>query len=217
MNRIIERMKSAKPIKWLFAGDSITHGALHTWGARDYTELFSERIRYEMDRRRDFVIKAGISGWSTSNVREDIEWNILQFRPDVVSIMIGMNDCVAGADGLTRFRDDYGYILDRIADNPESLVFLNTPNPTWAEATERASLPLYADVVRQIARERQLPLIDHWNHWTQAWQQNPGRRCYWMNDPIHPGTEGHRAFAHLIMKELNIFDPASNVCRLFVP
>jgi lysophospholipase L1-like esterase len=106
MKRIIERMKSEKPIKWVFTGDSITHGALHTWGARDYTEHFCERIRYEMNRIRDIVIKTGISGWTTGFIREDIEWNILQFKTDVVSIMIGMNDCTMKHDGLTKFRDN---------------------------------------------------------------------------------------------------------------
>ena len=61
-------MDDAPPLRWVFTGDSITHGAVHTYGWRDYTELFSERLRYEMGRRRDMVIKTGISGWTINRI-----------------------------------------------------------------------------------------------------------------------------------------------------
>jgi hypothetical protein len=50
-------LRTEKPVKWLFYGDSITHGAAHTRGWRDYTEIFSERIRTELQRAEDVVIK----------------------------------------------------------------------------------------------------------------------------------------------------------------
>ena len=44
METIRRLLSRDAPVKWLFTGDSITHGALHTIGWRDYTELFSERV-----------------------------------------------------------------------------------------------------------------------------------------------------------------------------
>ena len=214
---ILERLKSAEPIKWLFAGDSITHGALHTWGWRDYTELFSERIRFEMGRTRDFVIKSALSGWNTQNLRENIEWNIMQFKADVVSIMIGMNDCKDGEGGVGNFYDNYNAILDHILQNPKTLVMLHTTNPIWPQAVERASLPLYNDKIIQLARERKLPVIDHWSYWPQAIKEIDFRAISWMNDSLHPGVYGHRAMAHLIFRELGIWDNASYTSRFFVP
>jgi hypothetical protein len=38
-----------------------------------------------------------------------------------------------------------------------------------------------------------------------------------MDDAFHPNAHGHRAFAHLLFRELGIFDETSNVCRLLVP
>jgi acyl-CoA thioesterase I len=216
LQAIAERMKAAPPVKWLFTGDSITHGALHTWGFRDYTEHFSERIRYEMDRRRDMVIKTGISGWTTKLIRDDIDWNILQFNADVVSIMIGMNDSTQGPAGIPSFRDNYEFILDRVLAGKRAHVILHTTNPIWAEATNRAGLPEYNEEIRHIARRRQLPLIEHWEYWTKAFIETPLRRTTWMNDAIHPGAQGHLAFAYLLFKELGIYDPASHICRLFL-
>jgi len=218
MKPIIDRMKVDRPVKWLFTGDSITHGALHTWGYRDYVELFAERIRYELSRRRDVIVKTAISGWTTGNIREDIDWNILQFEPDVVSLMIGMNDCCGGPDGLGTFRDNYNFILDRVLENPKRRIILHTTNPIWSEANDRRGhLPIYIDAIREIARARQLPLIDHWTYWNQSWPLSPIRRTTWMNDPIHPGNYGHRAFAFLLLRELGLWDDNANTCRLFLP
>jgi lysophospholipase L1-like esterase len=218
MKPIIDRMKSVEPMKWVFAGDSITHGALHTWGDRDYTELFSERRRYEQDRGRDIIIKTAISGWNTKLIRNDLDWNILQFNADVVSIMIGMNDATLGPEGLETFRDNYTWILDRIAENPKTHVILHTFNPVWPNAVGRVEhLPGYVEVIRQIAAERKLPLIDHWSYWHNALQEDPIRSFAWMNDSIHPGSYGHRAIAKLLFEELDMWDAKSYVCRSTIP
>src|SRR5580765_4964844 len=84
-------MRSPEPIRWVFAGDSITHGALHTFGWRDYTELFAERVRWELGRMRDVVIKTGVSGWRVPDLKGDLTWSVLQHRPQVLSIALGMN------------------------------------------------------------------------------------------------------------------------------
>ncbi len=82
LEQIKKRMQSSVPMKWLFTGDSITHGALHTWGYRDYTEHFSERLRYEIGRPRDIVIKTGISGWTGQAIRNALIRTLLDENPD---------------------------------------------------------------------------------------------------------------------------------------
>ena len=222
MEPIKARLKSDKPVKWLFAGDSITHGALHTWGHRDYTEHFSERVRYELDRRRDIVIKTGVSGWTAAVILDDLEWSVLQFKPDVVALMIGTNDCHVsrgGAAGLPGFRENVLAIIDRIAAaDRNTAILLQVPNPIWPEAmNERGALPLYAEALRQIARERHLPLVDHCRYWQDAIKENSIRATAWMNDPLHPGPYGHLALARLFLQQLDWWDASSPLGRLFLP
>ncbi len=217
--KIKNRMKSDEPVKYLFTGDSITHAALHTFGWRDYSEHFSERVRFEMGRVRDFVFKTGISGWTTAEVREDIEWNILQHNPDIVSIMLGMNDCATTREiSQADYRDNYNFILDEIEKRNSALVMLHTMNPIWDVAKDlRGRLPEYVEIIREIGKERQLPVVDHYAFWTQKIEQAPDLFNYWMSDSIHPNNFGHIVFAHLLFRELGIFDSASNTCRLFSP
>ena len=51
----IARLLADGRLTWLFTGDSVTAGDQHTYGRRDYTELFAERIRYELGRISDTV------------------------------------------------------------------------------------------------------------------------------------------------------------------
>src|SRR6266511_979426 len=93
-----------KALTWVFTGDSITHGALHTLGWRSYPEHFAERVRWELRRMRDVVINTGISGDRTGGLLADLDWRVLRFKPDVVSVMFGMNDCSLGMAGREMFR-----------------------------------------------------------------------------------------------------------------
>ncbi len=214
MEKIIGRLEAPEPAKIVFAGDSITHGALHTYGSRDYTELFSERVRFERDRLLDVVIKTGVAGWTTQMIRDNLEWNILQFRPHVVSIMLGMNDAVAGKDATQLFKDNYNHILDELEES-DSLVLLHTMNPIWAAGNNlRGDLPFYVEAIREIASQRKLPVIDHYLYWEEMFKADPTLSVKWMDNEIHPGALGHCAFARLLFKKLKMWDPdTSRVCR----
>lgn len=202
----------AEPARWIFAGDSITHGALHTFGARDYTELFSERLRYELGRVRDCVIKTGVSGWRIRLLRDDLEWSLLQHRPHAVSLHFGMNDCTEGEAGLAGFRRDYLEVIDQARSEFGAELVVHTPNRVLPDDEIRfAWLPAYVDVIREIADRTGAVLVDHFARWEHEYI------FHWLADPVHPNDLGHRVMAHLLLRELGMWDPQSLVCRLLVP
>lgn len=205
------------PVIWLITGDSITHGALHTLGWRSYPEHFAERVRWELRRVRDIVINTGISGDRIPGVLVDLDWRVLQFRPHVVSLMFGMNDCGAGPDGRDKFREDLGTLVTRIRA-AGAIPLLNTPNTIYlANAQSRSDLPAYADIVREYAVANDIALVDHWKHWQEA-RPNQEDLLPWIEDrSIHPGVYGHREFAKEIFRVLGIYDEQSPTCMLEVP
>src|SRR5262245_43171096 len=83
-----ELLGRKEPLTWVFTGDSITHGALHTKGWRSYPEHFAERVRWELKRMRDIVVNTGISGDRAQGLLPDIDWRVLHLKPDVVSVML---------------------------------------------------------------------------------------------------------------------------------
>lgn len=205
------------PVVWLITGDSITHGALHTLGWRSYPEHFAERIRWELKRVRDIVINTGISGDRTGGMLKDIEWRILQFRPQAASIMLGMNDCSAGAAGRETFRTNLTAIVDKLLA-AGTLPILHTQNTIYLKnAAARADLPAYAQITREVAAAKKTILVDHYAHWEKA-KPDQEQLLPWLEDKsIHPGVYGHREFAKLFFRELGIFDEKSPTCRLEVP
>jgi lysophospholipase L1-like esterase len=204
------------PVKWLFTGDSITHGAFHTLGHRDYTEHFAERVRWEMRRVRDGVIKSAVNGWRITDLAADLEWNVLQYRPEIVSLNFGMNDCTEGAEGLAAFKKGYHDVLRRIRSETGAAIILHTPPGLLPLAPTRQDyIACYVQAVREIAQEIGAVLVDHFANWEAASKREV--MVYWQSDAFHPNEYGHRAMAHSLFRELGIFDSQSAVCRLFVP
>lgn len=205
------------PVKWLFCGDSITQGALHTFGYRDYTELFSERMRFEIGRSSDVVINTAISGHTTRQLLGGFDWRIAQFKPDAVFLMVGMNDACPEASKhvpLPAFGENMRQLIEQI-QALGAIPVLQTACAILEEGSggRFEALPAYMEALRQIAAECQVPLIDHQAHWQRFGDRLP----YVLSDAIHPNEMGHRVMAHTLFEHLNIFDPRACTCRLFTP
>jgi lysophospholipase L1-like esterase len=215
MERISAFLKSEEPIKWLFYGDSITHGAVHTFGARDYTEHFDERVRFEMGRVTDVVINTAISGNTTRELLAGFDWRVRQFSPHVVFLMIGMNDCSETRHlPPEEFRENLHLLCAQLQEI-NALPVLQTTCPILPNTTpdREPYFAEYMQIIRDVAEANNLPLIDHHQHW----EENRDKLYYWMSNHFHPNGDGHLAFAHTLFREMGIFDANSNVCRLFVP
>jgi acyl-CoA thioesterase-1 len=215
MDRVKKVLASERPAKWLFYGDSITHGALHTFGQRDYVELFSERVRYELGRSMDVVINTAISGNTTRDLLETFDWRVAQFKPEVVFIMVGMNDCnkLNHVDAET-FRANLRELVHKI-DHLPALPILQTTCPILPGRAPRLASRLddYMDILRTVAAETKRPLIDHF----AFWRQRADSHFFWMSNDCHPNAYGHRAFAVCLFQALSIYDPSSQTCRLHLP
>lgn len=210
--------RADKSFTWLFTGDSITHGALHTNGCRSFVEHFAERIRWELSRPRDIVINTAISGNYVNDILDDYPWRVARFMPDVVFIMMGTNDSQNGQAGVLPYETNVLKLIDLIRRDG-GIPVINTPNPVVMEAGAgilRTSLPDYVDAMRRISEEHSVLLIDHWSYWQKRKPDNDSMMA-WLNDSIHPNEYGHRAFANQLFKALNIFDAGSPTCRLFTP
>ena len=213
---IRDRMAPKTPLTWVFTGDSITHGALHTMGARSYSEHFAERVRWELRRTQDMVINSAISGNQMSNLLATAHWRVWRFQPDVVSLMMGMNDATGGTAKLPDFRRNLETFHED-AQQHNALLLLHTQNPIIPGSdAKRQDLPAYVDTIREFAARHNLPLVDHYQYWTE--KHKPRDLIYLMSDgAIHPNAAGHVEFANLLFQKLGIFDANSRTCRLFVP
>ena len=203
---ISARLHGARPLTWVFVGDSITHG-VGTDGWRSFVEHFAERVRTELERVDDVVINTGISGNQTEDVLAGFDARVRRFRPDVVVVMLGTNDSVEGPAGRDIFRQHVERIVERVR-GIGALPVLQVPPPVdTSTAVERDDLGSYANVVREVAEARRVVLVDHRAHWLAA--GDGGAPPQWLADDIHPNARGHLEMARTIFQRLHIFDPGS--------
>lgn len=214
LERIKELLKQKSPLKWLFTGDSITAGVEHTHGYRAYPEIFGERMRWEMKRPRDVVINTAISGNVTQNISDDFNWRIAQFKPDIVSLMIGTNDCAEKEMTTKTFESNLNALLDKIRKTA-AIPILHTPNCIINEyAPERADLFKYVEVIQKTAAKRHIILVDNYAYWEETRESCSAINVFkeWLNDPLHPNGKGHREIACLMFKVLSIFNSNDATC-----
>lgn len=215
LERITELIAQKNPIKWIFTGDSITAGVKHTQGYRSYPEIFGERIRWEMGRARDIIVNTAISGNVTQNILDDFSWRVGQFKPEVVSLMIGTNDCARKEMTAEIFENKLNHLLDMIRETG-AIPILHTPNVIiTGEAPERAGLIDYVRMIQKTAEKMNIILVDNYAHWEDVIKNDTKINVFkeWLNDPLHPNGAGHLEIARLLFKELSVFNPKDPTCN----
>jgi len=211
--KIKARMADKRPMTWVFTGDSITHGAVHTKGWRCFAEIFAEKVRAEMGRKRDLVVNTGISGDTTAGFMPDIEWRLTRFKPDVAFVMFGMNDCVKGPD-LATYETNLRTIVAAVRREGgiPVLMMVNPAVPGSPREKVVAKLAAYMEAVERVAKAEKVLVIDHFGDW----RKKPGEIRRMMNDDIHPNALGHQEMALRIFGALG-FPPGGFTGKLSAP
>jgi acyl-CoA thioesterase-1 len=206
------RLDGPDPVTWVFTGDSITQGAVYTYGARSYSEHFQERVRWELGRLPDLVLNTAVSSYTGRDLLARFDQLVTAFRPTVTSVMLGTNDAVEGRDGIKAFGTNIAEIISRI-EGQGSIALLNTPPPAAiAESPDVQYLAHYVEEMLQVAHDRDVVVVDHYRYWIEV---GDGAVPRWLlDDAIHPNAHGHIELAVKLFSDLGIFDIASPTCRL---
>jgi len=185
---------------WVMTGDSITQAVQHTYGERGWVEHVHERVGWQLGRLTDIVINSGVSASSAPDVLTAYDHLIGRFTPDVVSISLGTNDAMGGADGLPEFYEGMRSIVAKAAG---AQIVLHTPVLRSLAGREfRAELPRYCQAVREIATESGALLVDHEAHWLARFgDEDP---IAWLDDPDHPNAVGHLQMANHALRTMGL-------------
>lgn len=187
-------------------GDSITEQNYHCHGRLNYVGQLTERLM-EKYNRKTLVLNAGISGNTTRDLLERLDEDAIRYNPDMVTVMVGMNDATWGENGLPEFESNLREIASRLT-NAGIETILITQNPIDFEISSNESrLSAYLPcvrIIRAVSAELGLPLCDIYGAWeTYAAEVRAG---HWtlMNDPIHPNEHGHDFIARTLFEFLGI-------------
>ncbi len=210
--KLWDKMEEGKPLKWLFTGDSITHGLVHTHGNDDIAQLFEKYLKEDLGRVDDIVLNTGVSATDTLFTLENINERIKKYHADVVSVMLGTNDVFTGTENpaahtdangnrITITKDMYKQNLEDIVaaireSNEDAIIILRSPTPT-SVAVRKNNLEGggYLQAMRDVvAEDGNILYINQYDEWTRELETftylwNPD--YYFGDRNLHPGAVGH--------------------------
>ncbi len=198
----------------LFYGDSITDAG------RNYSVPFGEEsygtgyVRHAVNALKqdgysdEQLVNRGISGHRVVDLYARIKVDCWNLQPDVLSILIGVNDVwheVAGANGveIDRFEKVYRMMIeDTKAKLPNVKIILCEPFVLKGAATEEKwegflDVYNYAAVVKKLAEEYGLYFLPLQAKLSEA---AAGKEAQYLADGVHPAEDGAKLIANEWLK-----------------
>ena len=189
----------------LFQGDSITDALRSrendTNFGTGYALLVKASLGFEEPGKYEFLNR-GVSGNRIVNLYARMKCDILNLKPDVMSILIGVNDVFHdfkespnGVDA-EKFYKIYDMLITEVKEALPDLKIMilepfvlqsGMPEEQWKIAD--AEVRKRAEMAKKIAEKHQLtfgPLQDGFCELAKN-----GGDSYWIGDGVHPTTMGH--------------------------
>ena len=184
-----------------FLGDSIT--ALGWINPGGYVHLVVAGLQAE--GVNVVPIPAGVSGNTSKDMRARLKRDVLDKKPDWMTLSCGVNDVWHGASGvdLPNYEKNITAIIKQ-AQAQGIQVMVLTSTGIWEDLNSRENQKLiaYNDFLRRIAREKNCPLADLNTCFRVALTSNPPIRGTNLLtvDGVHPNPAGHLVMAEGILK-----------------
>ncbi|MBR6745324.1 MAG: SGNH/GDSL hydrolase family protein [Clostridia bacterium] len=210
-------------MKILFQGDSITDGNRYKsksaeWDknhqiGHSYVYIVTGLLGMQYPERGFSFVNRGVSGNTAKLLADRWQTDALDIAPDVLSVLVGVNDCLVGSArpikdfSASEYEENYRFILKQsLAKNPNLRIVLLEPfaypEIQKAEASSpsirRAILRSEQRIVRRLASEFHAVFIPLQALFDQAREIREPE--YWLWDGTHPTEAGHALIAREFLK-----------------
>lgn len=182
----------------LFQGDSITDGNRgrtadpnHILG-HGYVFIIAARQGAAFPGAKLDFMNRGVSGNTVLDLEKRWQKDMLDLKPDVLSILIGVND-----NGKNVPLDQYEQVYDRLltdarAANPKLKLVLGEPFVKHAGKISEGILKRQ-EIVARLAQKHGAALVHYQRVFDEAVKRAPAD--YWIWDSVHPTYRGHQLMA----------------------
>lgn len=171
------------------------------------------------------VINAGISGHKSTDMRARFKRDVLDKKPDLVTISVGVNDVWHGFDAqhpqgggpnavpLQQYIREVQAMIDGAqAQNIKVVLLAPTPIYENADNQQNKLLAAYVIAMRDLSKQNGCAFIDlnkaFWDA-IKPFQRVAGKGINLLTgDGVHMIGPGNRLMAHQILKGLGVSEPA---------
>lgn len=169
-----------------------------------YSMFVTEQLVFE-NPEKYHVLNRGIGGNRVVDLYARIKADVWNYNPDVLSILIGVNDVwheVSSKNGveLDRYERVYRMLIeDTLAALPNIKIMLCEPFVLKGECTrerydEFLEVKKYAKVVEKLAKEYGLPFVPLQEKMDEAAERYGVETC--LYDGVHPNVYGAKIIAN---------------------
>ena len=200
--------------KILFQGDSITDAGRSrdndSWRGNGYPTLVAARLGYDFPNEYEFLNR-GISGNRIVDLYARLKSDVLNLKPDIMSILIGVNDVwhefsVGNGVSCSKFEKIYDMLISEILEElPDIRIIIFEPYVLKGTATEenwetfKSEVELRAKAAKRIAEKYDLLFVPTQKLFDDAVKSAPAD--YWTADGVHPTAMGHEVIARAWIEE----------------
>ena len=205
-----------KKTKIIFFGDSITELGVKEKPYRGYILELEDKSKAENKSDQYDFIGSGISANKVYDLYLRLEDDVLSKNPDVVFIYVGVNDVwhktlLGTGTDADKFEKFYLAILKKLKDKNSKAVLV-TP-AVVGEKTDMSNpldgdLNKYCNIIRDIAKKNDLPLVDlrkEFGNYYKTNNPNNEEKNILTYDKVHLNTKGNQLVADLMWKVVKGF------------
>ena len=207
----------SKDARVLFQGDSITDGNRgrsadpnHILG-HGYAFIVAAKYGAAFPQLNLVFLNRGVSGNKVADLAGRWAKDTLELKPDVLSILVGVNDAGGGVP-TEEFERGYDQLLtDAQTANPKVRLVLGEPFtlPVGAKKEHweawRADLKQRQEIVARLAKKHGAALVRFQQVFDDACKSAPAE--YWIWDGVHPTYSGHQLMADEWVRTVAAFWP----------
>lgn len=187
----------------LFQGDSITDALRNKDNGEDlgkgYPNLVSAHLGFENPGEYEFINR-GISGNRIVDLYARIKKDLINLKPDYMSILIGVNDVwheLTYKNGVApdKFKKIYSMLIEEVKEAlPDIKIMILEPfvleGPATAENMDKfGEVCEMAKKAKEIAEKYNLVFVPLQEKFDEAAKLAPS--TYWLGDGVHPTPMGH--------------------------
>lgn len=203
----------------LFQGDSITDADRSREDNRNvgrgYPVLISAELGYENPGEYEFLNR-GVSGSNVVGLYEKSKKDIINLKPDVISVLIGVNDVwheIDEQNGVDeeKFYKIYSMLIEEVKEAlPDVKIIILEPFVLKGEATAShweyfcRETKKRAAKAKMIAEKYNLSFVSLQEKFNEAEKRAVSQ--YWLFDGVHPTSAGHELIKREWIKVFNAFN-----------
>ncbi|MDD2837138.1 MAG: SGNH/GDSL hydrolase family protein [Methanothrix sp.] len=176
-------------------GDSITAGYCVR---RGFPSFWKELLAEKYPDAAVEMINSGTCGDTSMDGLARLDWAVLSYEPDLITINFGINDCVLGLD-LEEFEMNFVEMVRRIRAGPNSEILLLSSQPLETPPYDRMVLDYY-QVVHRVAKEMDVGFVNVYGAWMQKVNAGTPLGSMILSGLDHPNEAGYRVIAEELMR-----------------